>query len=77
MTQTISQLGDSLGILIDAALLERAQLKTGDQVNIEVQEGGTITLTPIRERQHPSRDEVSEVIRATVQDYAGTMQRLA
>ena len=77
MTQTISQLGDSLGILFDAELLERAQLKTGDQVSVEVHDGGTITLTPIRERRHPSREEVSEVIRATMQDYAGTMQRLA
>jgi hypothetical protein len=38
-------------------------------------EGGTITLTPIR--PHVSREEVSETIRKTMQDYASTMKKLA
>jgi len=41
-------MGNSQGLMFDAALIELAHLKPGDQVNVEVHEGGTITLTPLR-----------------------------
>lgn len=75
MIKTISKIGNSQGIVFDAALLELAHLKRGDEVNVEVHEGGTITLTPIRPK--PSRAEVSRVIKATMKDYSRTMKRLA
>jgi antitoxin component of MazEF toxin-antitoxin module len=75
MIKTITKVGNSQGIIFDAALLELAHLKAGDEVNVEVHEGGTLTLTPIRPR--PSREEVSKVIQATMKDYARTMKRLA
>jgi antitoxin component of MazEF toxin-antitoxin module len=75
MIKTISKIGNSQGILFDAALLELVRLKRGDEVNLEVHEGGTITLTPIRPR--PSRAEVSRVIKSTMKDYSRTMKRLA
>ena len=77
MIKTITKVGNSQGIILDAALLELAHLKAGDQLNVEVHEGGTLTLTPIRPRLNPSREEVTEVIRATMKDYAGTMKKLA
>jgi len=61
--------------MLDSALMELAHLKAGDQVNVEVHDGGTITLTPLRPR--PSRAEVSRVIKATMKDYARTMKKLA
>ena len=48
MIKTISRIGNSQGIILDAPLLELAHLKTGDEVNIEVHEGGTLTITPLR-----------------------------
>ncbi len=75
MIKTISKIGNSQGIILDAPLLELARLQTGDQVNLEVHEGGTITLTPLQPR--PSRAEVSRVIKATMKDYARTMKKLA
>jgi len=75
MVKTISKVGNSQGIIFDAALMELAHLKTGDEMNVEVHSGGTITLTPLRPR--PSRAEVSKVIKATMKDYARTMKRLA
>lgn len=75
MVKTISKVGNSQGIIFDAALLELAHLKAGDDVNVEVHDGGTITLTPLRPR--PSREEVSKVISATMKDYARTMKKLA
>ena len=75
MIKTITKVGNSQGVIFDAALMELAHLKTGDEVNVEVHAGGTITLTPIRPR--PSRDEVSQAIRSTMKDYARTMKKLA
>ncbi len=75
MLKTITKVGNSQGIILDAALMELARLKPGDNLNVEVHEGGTITLTPIRPR--PSRQEVTRVIQATMKDYARTMKKLA
>jgi antitoxin component of MazEF toxin-antitoxin module len=48
MVKTITRIGNSHGVIFDTALLELAHLKAGDQVNVEVHEGGAITITPIR-----------------------------
>jgi antitoxin component of MazEF toxin-antitoxin module len=75
MIKTITKVGNSQGIIFDAALMELAHIKLGDELNVEVHEGGTLTLTPIRPR--PSRQEVSKAIKATMKDYARTMKKLA
>ena len=75
MLKTISKIGNSQGLMFDAALMELAHLKAGDQVNVEVHEGGTMTLSPLRPKR--SRAEVSRVIKATMKDYARTMKKLA
>ncbi len=66
MIKTITKVGNSQGVIFDAAQLELAHLKAGDELNVEVHEGGTITLTPIHPR--PSRTEISKVIKATMED---------
>ena len=48
MTKTISKIGNSQGITFDAALMDLARLKLGDQVTVTVHEGGSIILTPVR-----------------------------
>jgi antitoxin component of MazEF toxin-antitoxin module len=75
MVKAISKIGNSHGIVFDAALMDLAHLKAGDEVNVEVHEGGTITLTPLRPRL--AREEVSKVITSTMKDYARTMKKLA
>ena len=75
MVKSITKVGNSQGLIFDAALLDLARLKAGDKVNVEVHEGGTITLTPIRTR--PTRAEISRVIKTTMKDYARTMKKLA
>ena len=52
MTKTISKIGNSQGIIFDAALMDLAHIKVGDQVNVTVHPGGSIVLTPI----HPAID---------------------
>jgi antitoxin component of MazEF toxin-antitoxin module len=75
MIKTIAKVGNSNGIIFDATLMDLAHLKTGDEVNVEIHPGGTISLTPIRAR--PTREQVSKTIKATLKDYARTMKRLA
>ena len=47
MTKTITKVGNSQGIIFDAALMDLARLKVGDQVNVTIHEGGSIVLTPV------------------------------
>lgn len=48
MTKTITKVGNSQGIIFDAALMDLTHLQLGDQVAVTVHEGGTIMLTPVR-----------------------------
>ncbi len=48
MTKTISKIGNSQGIILDASFLDLARLRLGDQLTVTVHEGGAIVLTPIR-----------------------------
>lgn len=75
MVKTITKIGNSQGLIFDATLMDLAHLKAGDQVNVEIHEGGTLTITPLRPR--PSAVEVSSIIQDTMKDYAHTMKKLA
>lgn len=48
MIKTITKIGNSKGIILDAALLELAHLKEGDQLSVTVHDSGAITFTPTR-----------------------------
>jgi len=56
-------------------LLQLAHLKVGDDVNVEVHSGGTITITPMVSQ--PSKGEISAVVKETMVQYARTMKKLA
>jgi antitoxin component of MazEF toxin-antitoxin module len=75
MIKTVTKIGNSQGVIFDAVLMDLAHLKVGDELAVTMHEGGTISLTPIRPRV--SREDVSEAIRKTMQDYASTMKKLA
>ena len=48
MTKTITRIGNSQGIIFDAALMDLARLKVGDQVTVSLHDGGSLVLTPVR-----------------------------
>ncbi|MBN8246313.1 MAG: hypothetical protein J0L84_02580 [Verrucomicrobia bacterium] len=48
MIKTITKIGNSQGLMLDAALMDLARLKVGDQVAVSVHEGGSVVLTPVR-----------------------------
>jgi antitoxin component of MazEF toxin-antitoxin module len=55
MTKTITKIGNSQGLMFDAALMELARIKVGDQVSVTIHEGGSIVLTPLRPVITPER----------------------
>jgi len=76
MTKTITKVGNSQGIIFDAALMDLARIKVGDQVNVTVlPDSGAIMLMPLR--PGPSKEEISSVIKKTARDYRKTLRRLA
>jgi antitoxin component of MazEF toxin-antitoxin module len=75
MTKTISRIGNSQGIIFDAALMDLAGVKVGDEINVTiVPESGAIVLTPLR---RPSSKEISAVIKRASKDYRKTLRKLA
>jgi len=76
VTKTISKIGNSQGLIFDAALMDLARVKVGDQVNVTVMpDSGAIVLMPLR--KGPSEEEVTSVIKKTAKDYRKTLRRLA
>jgi len=55
MTKNIAKIGNSNGVIFDATLMDMAHLKRGDELNVEVHEGGVITLTPLRRSIEPKK----------------------
>jgi len=52
--KTITKVGNSQGIIFDSGSARTGPSQPGDQLNVEVHDGGTITLTPLRPK--PSRE---------------------
>lgn len=75
MIKTISKIGNSHGLIFDSTLLQLANLKPGDQVNVEVHSSGTITLTPLK--QSLTVEDVAETIDSAMEEYSETMKELA
>jgi antitoxin component of MazEF toxin-antitoxin module len=75
MIKTIARIGNSQGLIFDAALRDLTGLKPGDQVNVTVHEGGTIVLTPMRPAI--SAEEAAAAARKLIRDNAEVFKRLA
>ena len=65
MLKRISKVGNSQGLIFDAALLELSGLKAGDEVNVTVHEGGAIVIAPMRPSvgTDDARDRARKLIR--------------
>ena len=75
MTKTISKIGNSQGIIFDAALMDLAHLKVGDQVNVSGHDGGSIVLTPVQPAIDPKDAAVSS--RGLIKKNATLFERLS
>jgi antitoxin component of MazEF toxin-antitoxin module len=76
MTKTITKIGNSQGIVFDAAFMDLARLRVGDQVDATiVPDSGAIVLMPLR--KGPTRKEITATIKRTMKDYRRTLKKLA
>ena len=76
MTKTITKIGNSQGLIFDAALMDLARVKVGDQVNVTVMpQSGAIVVMPLR--PGPSKEEITSVIKKTARNYRKTLRKLA
>ena len=75
MIKTITKVGNSHGIIFDSTLMQMAHLKAGDEVNVEVHSGGTITVTPVR--TEISGEEATDALVEIMDRYDDTMRKLA
>ncbi|HMF80807.1 MAG TPA: hypothetical protein VK562_05330 [Candidatus Acidoferrum sp.] len=75
MTKTITKIGNSQGIIFDAALVDLARVKIGDKVNVTVHPGGSIILTPI----HPTidSDTAAKTAKRLIKKNAALFKRLS
>ncbi len=55
MTKTVSKIGNSQGIILDASLMDLARVKVGDKLTVTVHEGGSIILTPVHPTLAPAK----------------------
>jgi len=76
MIKTITKVGNSQGLIFDAALLQLARLKIGDQVNVEVHSSGTITIVPM-EREVIVSDSAAKSAKRIIQKNQELFRRLA
>jgi antitoxin component of MazEF toxin-antitoxin module len=75
MIKTITKIGNSKGIILDAALLELANLREGDKVNVTVHSGGTITMVPNSPRVDD--ETFDKVLDGVIGDYSSTLTKLS
>ncbi len=76
MIKTITKIGNSQGIIFDSALLHLARLKVGDEVNVEVHAGGTITIAPM-ETKVINADRASATAKRLIQKNDELFRRLS
>jgi antitoxin component of MazEF toxin-antitoxin module len=75
MTKTITKIGNSQGLMFDAALMDLARLKVGDQVIVTLHEGGSIVLTPVRPAIEP--EEAAAAAKRLIKKNAELFRRLS
>ncbi len=76
MIKTITKIGNSQGIIFDSALLQLARLKVGDEVNVEVHAGGTITIAAM-EPAVISAEQAAEAAKRLIQKNSELFRRLS
>ena len=76
MIKTITKIGNSQGIIFDSALLQLARLKVGDEVNVEVHAGGTITIAAMEAIVIPA-DQAAETAKRLIQKNSELFRRLS
>lgn len=77
MKKLVAKIDNSCVVVFDAAVLEQAHLKPGDELSIEVHDDGVITLTPLRTRKQLTEAQADALVAKTMKTYRCTLKKLA
>jgi antitoxin component of MazEF toxin-antitoxin module len=75
MTKTITKIGNSQGVVFDAAFMDLARLKLGDELSVSLHEGGAIVLLPLR--RTITEEKASKTARRLIRKNAKLFKRLS
>ncbi len=75
MTKTITKIGNSQGIVFDAAFMDLARLKVGDELSVSLHDGGAIVLLPLR--RTITDEKASQTARRLIRKNAKLFKRLS
>ena len=75
MTKTITKIGNSQGVVFDAAFMDLARLKLGDELSVSLHEGGAIVLLPLR--RTIMDEKASKTARRLIRKNAKLFKRLS
>lgn len=75
MVKEIRKIGNSKGIILDAAILDAMKVDVGSQIEITPHTGGSVTLTPLTHTI--SDEEASEAITEILAENDELFRRLS
>lgn len=75
MTKTVTKIGNSQGIIFDAAFMDMAHLKVGDRLQVTFHQGGSVVLTP--EKPVITPEMAREAMKEIMKDYGEVFRRLS
>lgn len=74
MVKEIRKIGNSKGIILDAAILDAMKIDVGDKVEITIHARGNATIEPIADIP---TEEFDEALDGVLDDYKETLSKLA
>lgn len=74
MVKEIRKIGNSKGVILDAAILDSMKVDVGDKVEVTTHSSGAITISPI---SSISEEEFDNVLNETMTEYNATLKKLS
>ncbi|MEM9079157.1 MAG: AbrB family transcriptional regulator [Verrucomicrobiota bacterium] len=74
MVKEIRKIGNSKGIILDAAILDALKVDVGDKVEITINGQDSVRLTPVGSI---TNDEFNDALNEVLDDYKDTLSKLA
>jgi len=74
MVKEIRKIGNSKGIILDAAILDSMKVDVGDKVEVTMHSSGGATITPVSK---VSEQEFDNVLNEVMEEYKVTLKKLS
>jgi len=74
MVKEIRKVGNSKGVILDAAILDAMKVDVGDQVEVTIHSSGSITLSPV---PNITEEHFDNVLNEVMSEYKATLKKLS